>query len=83
MSNAMETIIMTYSCDIRVQDEEKADSLQLYEKLKGTKGVTKASYYWGLATETMPSVIVPDDSVSSQYRGEQGQLNVPVDENGN
>lgn len=83
MSNAMEMIIMTYSCDIRVQDEKKADSLQLYQKLKGTKGVTKASYYWGLATETMPSVIVPDDSVGSQYRGEQGRLDVPVDENGN
>ena len=87
MSTAINTMISTVSCDIRVSDDLTDDSKALYDKLRVTKGVTKSSYYFNLSTESSISAVVPDSSISEEYRngvdGEGGQLNEPVDEKGN
>ncbi len=81
MSTAMESVIKTYDCDLRYREEFAADSLSLYQKLRGTKGVTKASYYWDAQGEMLPSIVVPDSSVGSVYR-KNNNLNSPMDDKG-
>lgn len=49
MSTAINTMISTVSCDIRVGDDLTDDSKALYDKLRVTKGVTKSSYYFNLS----------------------------------
>lgn len=85
MSKSLESLIATYSCDLRYGEDTTKDSLSLYHKLQNTKGITKAGYYLeagaGAGTEYMPSVLVPDESVGKIFRN--NQLSVPMDEEGN
>lgn len=85
MSSSLESMIATYSCDLRYGEAYTEDSLSLFHKLRNTKGITKSAYYVGagVETESMPSVLVPDESVGKTYRNDQYQLNMPIDEQGN
>lgn len=84
MSSTLESMIETYSCDLRYGEDLAKDSTDLYQKLSNAKGVTKSGYYLGagVESESMPSAIVPDESVGTVYRKDQYQLNMPVDEEG-
>lgn len=85
MSSSLESVINTYSCDLRYGEESKKDSLSLYHKLQNAKGITEAGYFVGagVETESVPSVLVPDESVGKTFRNDQNQLNTPMDEKGN
>lgn len=85
MSSSLESMIETYSCDLRYGENQTKDSIRLHQKLSNMKGVTKAGYFLGVGVESerMPSVIVPDESVGKIYRKDQYQLNMPMDEEGN
>lgn len=85
LASSLESMIQTYSCDLRYGEDLEKDSIHLYQKLSSAEGVTKAGYFVGagVETESMPSVLVPDESVGKVYRTDQSQLDVPTDENGN
>lgn len=81
MSSSLEMVVQTYNCDLRYIESYDGDSGKLYQRLNHVKGVTKAAYHLAPDMETLPSVIVSDDTLQEAYR--KNQLSAPEDEEGN